>query len=192
MTNGDVIRSSKRDKDLDSEAKASKRYKRTKSREEHPRTKSRPKRLSRPYSPHYRDGGSNGFTGLPPTPMENSGFAMPSPREMYYSGQNGYSSAPVLTPPVSPAVSSPMPRGQMHISGQALVTYTAFSSGKRSCAYENREPDPSPEMIDKLVSQHFQSCGLGGYVNPEQMTPVTKNNNNYMPPRQVCNHRSKS
>lgn len=103
-----------------------------------------------------------------PSSRENYYSDQISPRESYYHGQ--YS--PVQTPPVSPAITS----SRQHYNGQGLVTYTALSVGKRSCAYENRQADPSPDAIDKLVSQHFQNCGLGGYVGT---------NNNYLPNRQV-------
>ncbi|KAK3707889.1 hypothetical protein QZH41_017286 [Actinostola sp. cb2023] len=161
---------SKRDKEeIEQDPKPPNKKKRTKSRDEHNRKTHRLKKLPRPHSPHCKDSGMP--NGLPPTPMETTGFIIPSPRDNYFPGQNGF--APVLTPPVSPAVSS----SRLQSSGHALVTYTGLSAGKRSCAYESREPDPSPDMIDKLVSQHFQNCGLGGYVAPM--------NNNYLPPRQA-------
>lgn len=157
------------------ETKPANKKKRTKSRDD--RKTHRLKKLARPHAHGYKD------SCLPPTPLEpNGGFVMPTSRENYYPGQqspreNYYPGqfAPVLTPPVSPAISS----SRQQSNGQALVTYTALSTGKRSCAYESREPDPSPDVIDKLVSQHFQNCGLGGYV----AAPVS--NNNYLPSRQV-------
>lgn len=110
-----------------------------------------------------------------PSSRENYYSGQLSPRENYYHGQY----PPVLTPPVSPAVSS----SRQQNNGQALVTYTALAVGKRACSYENRQPDPTPDVIDKLVSQHFQSCGLGGYVS----API---NNNYLPTTQVLTHNS--
>lgn len=173
---GENVPISRKD-NIDDSPKLTNKKKRQKSRDD--RKNHRLKKLSRPRANCYKD---NGF---PPTPLEsNGGFVMPTSRENYYSDElspqeNYYSGqfAPVLTPPVSPAISSPR-----QPNGQAFVTYTALSLGKRSCAYENREPDPSPDVIDRLVSQHFQNCGLGGYVN----SPV---NQSYLqPPRQV-NHK---
>ncbi|XP_020608879.1 DNA-binding protein RFX6-like isoform X3 [Orbicella faveolata] len=158
--------------------KPSNRNKRTKSRDQLNGLKPRPKKLSthrlsacsmisEPMSP--------AMNGFPPTPLESSAFIMPSPKENFFPGHNGMPQAPVLTPPVSPAVSTGLPRNALGSSNFSQVTYTALGEKKQPWGYPiNGEVNPSSEVIDSLVAQHFNSCGLGGFVAPTRyQAPAT-------------------
>lgn len=150
--------------------KPSNRNKRTKSRDQLNGLKPRPKKLSthrlsacsmisEPMSP--------AMNGFPPTPLESSSFIMPSPKENFFPGHNGMPQAPVLTPPVSPAVSTGLPRNALGNGNFSQVTYTALGEKKQPWGYPmNDDVNPSSEVIDSLVAQHFNSCGLGGFVAP--------------------------
>lgn len=158
--------------------KSANRNKRTKSRDQLNGLKPRPKKLSthrlsacsmisEPMSP--------AMNGFPPTPLESSAFIMPSPKENFFPGHNGMPQAPVLTPPVSPAVSTGLPRNALGHSNFSQVTYTALGEKKQPWGYPiNGEVNPSSEVIDSLVAQHFNSCGLGGFVAPTRyQAPAT-------------------
>ena len=125
--------------------------------------KPRPRKLSHQSS-------CNGFTptitnDFPPTPVESSAFIMPSPKDVFFPAHNSLA-APVLTPPVSPAVASGISR-----SGQVHVTYSGLSDKgntktRQSCLYSaNDDANLSSDDIDRLVEQHFNNCGLGGFVH---------------------------
>ena len=165
------------------------KIKRTKSRDE-PHTKPRPKKLATPRAGSGSLASNellpNMVNGFPPTPLESSAFIMPSPKENFFPGHNAIPQAPVLTPPVSPAVSSCMPRNSLPGNNHVHVTYTGFSSSKQSCAYSiNGDVSPSADMIDKLVAQHFNSCGLGGFVGSARYQSSPSCGNPQYPQRQV-------
>lgn len=165
--------------------KASNRIKRTKSRDQPNGMKQRPKKLSthrlsacammgEPLSP--------AMNGFPPTPLESSSFVMPSPKENFFPGHNGMPQAPLLTPPVSPAVATGLPRNAMSNSNLPQVTYTALSENKQQqWGYAiNGEVNPSSEVIDSLVAQHFSNCGLGGFVAPNRYQAPATNESCYL------------
>ncbi|KAL9978484.1 hypothetical protein ACROYT_G016005 [Oculina patagonica] len=164
--------------------KPSNRNKRTKSRDQLNGLKPRPKKLSthrlsacsmmsEPMSP--------AMNGFPPTPLESSAFIMPSPKENFFPGHNGMPQAPVLTPPVSPAVATGLPRNALGNSNFSQVTYTALGEKKQPWGYAiNGDVNPSSEAIDSLVAQHFNSCGLGGFVAPNRYQAPTSNESCFM------------
>ncbi|XP_032220990.2 DNA-binding protein RFX6 isoform X3 [Nematostella vectensis] len=173
----ETLVSRKRDSMDEPPSRTTNRNKRLKSRDDS-YTKSKPKKLQSPRSTQHKDCGVH-FSGLPPTPMEPNGFPIPS-LKYFNSPQNGICPT-ALTPPVSPEMTS----GQYPSNGHALVTYTAFSADKGSCEYSDRDvPDPSSDMIDKLVSQHFNNSGLGGFVNTRYYPGTRHESQHYMPPRQ--------
>lgn len=164
--------------------KPSNRSKRTKSRDQLNGLKPRPKKLST-----YRlsacsmmsEPRSPAMNGFPPTPLESSPFIMPSPKENFFPGHNGMPQAPVLTPPVSPAVATGLPRNALGNSNFSHVTYTALGERKQPCGYTvNSEVNPSSEVIDSLVAQHFNSCGLGGFVAPHRYQAPASNESCFM------------
>ena len=125
--------------------------------------KHRPRKLS-------HQGNLNGYStsirsDFPPTPVDSTTFIMPSPKDVFFPAQNGFA-APVLTPPVSPAVSIGINR-----NGHAHVSYSGISNKedtkvRQSCLYSTGgETNPSSDDIDRLVEQHFNSCGLGEFVH---------------------------
>lgn len=162
----------------------SNRNKRTKSRDHLNGVKPRPKKLSshrlsacsmmsEPMSP--------AMNGFPPTPLESTAFIMPSPKENYFPGHNGMPQAPVLTPPVSPAVSTGLPRNALGNSNFSQVTYTALGEKKQPWGYAiHGDVNPSSEAIDSLVAQHFNNCGLGGFVAPNRYQAPATNESCYM------------
>lgn len=160
------------------------RVKRIKSRDHVNGIKPRPKRLSthrlsacsvmdHPPSPV--------MNGFPPTPLESSAFIMPTPKENCFLGHNGMPQAPLLTPPVSPAVGSGMPRNTMMNNSFSQVTYTALGEKKQQpWGYSmNGEVNPPSEVIDSLVAQHFNNCGFGGFVQQARyQAPMANEMNN--------------
>ena len=107
---------------------------------------------------------------------------MPSPKENFFPGHNGMPQAPVLTPPVSPAVATGLPRNALGNSNFSHVTYTALGEKKQQpWGYTvNNEVNPSSEVIDSLVAQHFNSCGLGGFVAPHRYQAPATNESCFM------------
>ena len=166
-------------------SKPSNRTKRAKSRDQLNRLKPRPKRLLThrlSSCSMVNEQLSPAMNGFPPTPLESSAFIMPSPKENFFPGHNGMSQAPLLTPPVSPAVATGLPRNTMGNNNLSQVTYTALGEKKQQpWAYAiNGEVNPSSEVIDNLVAQHFNSCGLGGFVAPTRYQAPTTNESCFM------------
>ena len=166
-------------------SKPANRVKRTKSRDHLNGMKPRPKKLSthrlsacammnQPPSP--------AMNVFPPTPLESSAFIMPSPKDNFFPGHNGMPQAPLLTPPVSPAVATGLPRNAIVNNGLSQVTYTALCERKQQpWGYVmNGEVNPSSEVIDSLVAQHFNNCGLGGFVAPTRYQAPMPNENCYI------------
>lgn len=165
-------------------AKPGTRVKRIKSRDHVNGMKPRPKRLSthrlsacsvmdHPPSPV--------MNGFPPTPLESSAFIMPTPKENCFLGHNGMPQAPLLTPPVSPAVASGMQRNTTMNNSFSQVTYTALGEKKQQpWGYSmNGEVNPPSEVIDSLVAQHFNNCGFGGFVQQARyQAPMANEMNN--------------
>lgn len=125
--------------------------------------KARPRKLSHQNS-------FNGFTtsitsDFPPTPVDSTTFVIPSPKDVFLSAHNGLA-APVLTPPVSPAVSFGVGR-----NGHVQVSYSGLpdkedTKVRQSCLYSSSsEGNPTSDDINRLVEQHFTNCGLGGFVH---------------------------
>jgi len=168
------------------QTKPSNRIKRTKSRDQVNGWKPRPKKLlthrlstcsmvSEPLSP--------GMNGFPPTPLESSAFIMPSTKENFFPGQNVMPQAPLLTPPVSPAVTTGLPRNAMGNNNLSQVTYTALGEKKQQQPWGyaiNGDVNLSSEAIDSLVAQHFNNCGLGGFVSPTRYQAPTTTDSCFM------------
>ena len=165
-------------------SKPSNRIKRTKSRDQPNGFKPRPKKLSthRLSACSMMSEQLSAMNGFPPTPLESSAFIMPSPKENFFPGHNGMPQAPLLTPPVSPAVATGLPRNAMGNNNLSQVTYTALGEKKQQqWGYAmNGEVNPSSEVIDSLVAQHFNNCGLGGFVAPTRYQAPTTNESCYM------------
>lgn len=166
-------------------SKTSNRIKRTKSRDQPNGMKPRPKKLSThrlSACSMMSEQLSSAMNGFPPTPLESSAFIMPSPKENFFPGHNGMPQAPLLTPPVSPAVATGLPRNVMGNNNLSQVTYTALGEKRQQqWGYAiNGDVNPSSEVIDSLVAQHFNNCGLGGFVAPTRYQAPTTNESCYM------------
>ena len=68
-----------------------------------------------------------------------------------------------LTPPESPAINYPVPR---NFQGEYSTSMTskAQSVGCREQTYHVTGGNSSPSAIEGLVEQHFNNCGLGGFI----------------------------
>ena len=122
------------------------------------------------------------INGFPPTPLESSAFVMPSPKENFFPGHNGMAQAPLLTPPVSPAITSGLSRNVLGNNLLSQVTYTALGEKKQQAwGYStNGDLNPSSDVIDSLVAQHFNNCGLGGFVAPTRYQTLMTNGSSYI------------
>ena len=91
--------------------------------------------------------------------------------------------APLLTPPVSPAVTTGLPRNAMGNNNLSQVTYTALGEKKQQQPWGyaiNGDVNLSSEAIDSLVAQHFNNCGLGGFVSPTRYQAPTTTDSCFM------------
>lgn len=165
--------------------KPANRLKRAKSRDYPNGIKSRLKKLSTSRlnaCSMMNDQLSHSMNGFPPTPLESSAFMMPSPKENFFPGHIGISQAPLLTPPVSPAIASGLSRNALGNNGVSQVTYTALGEKKQQSwgFSSNGDLNPSSDVIDNLVAQHFNNCGLGGFVAPNRYQTLISNGSSYM------------